>query len=265
MKKYITIIAGLVAATLLTACDNKTEKTPEALASQEIRIGATGLSFPSAYKKEGKLTGFDVEIAETIAKDLNYKVVWVTSDFSGLMGQLEAKKLDTVANVVSITPARQEKYDFTAPYSYYGSQLVTNKQNTDINTTDDLKGKTVAGVLGSNHLVNLKKAYGENGVTIKTYESRDAAMNDAISNRVQAYINSRPILLAEIKENNLPLKLVGEPLVVEAVSFPFQKDEKGNQLKAAFDKELQVMREDGRLKAISEKYFGEDITAKKTN
>lgn len=263
MKKYITIIAGLVAATLLTACDNKAEKAPEAQASQEIRIGATGLSFPSAYKKDGKLTGFDVEIAETIAKDLNYKVVWVTSDFSGLMGQLEAKKLDTVANVVSITPARQEKYDFTAPYSYYGSQLVTNKQNTEINTTDDLKGKTVAGVLGSNHLVNLKKAYGENGVTIKTYESRDAAMNDAISNRVQAYINSRPILLAEIKENNLPLKLVGEPLVVEEVGFPFQKDEKGNQLKVAFDKELQVMREDGRLKAISEKYFGEDITAKK--
>ena len=265
MKKYITLIAGLVAATLLTACDNKTENEPAAQASQEIRIGATGLSFPSAYKKDGKLTGFDVELAETIAHDLNYKVVWVTSDFSGLMGQLEAKKLDTVANVVSITPARQEKYDFTAPYSYYGSQLVTNKSNADINNTDDLKGKTVAGVLGSNHLVNLKKAFGEDGVTVRTYESRDAAMNDAINNRVQAYVNSRPILLAEIKENNLPLKLVGDPLVIEAVGFPFQKDEKGAELKAKFDKELEVLRQDGRLKAISEKYFGEDITAKKAD
>ncbi|ENZ0348285.1 amino acid ABC transporter substrate-binding protein [Morganella morganii] len=264
MKKYITLIAGLVAATtLLTACDNKTDKAAEAQSKQELRIGATGLSFPSAYKKDGKLTGFDVELAETIAKDLNYNIVWVTSDFSGLMGQLEAKKLDTVANVVSITSARQEKYDFTAPYSYYGSQLVTNKSNDDINTADDLKGKTISGVLGSNHLVNLKKAFGENGVTIRTYESRDAAMNDAINNRVQAYVNSRPILLAEIKENNLPLKLVGEPLVIEAVGFPFRKDEKGSELKAAFDKELDVLHRDGRLKALSEKYFNEDITAKK--
>lgn len=90
-------------------------------------------------------------------------------------------------------------------------------------------------------------------------------MNDAINNRVQAYVNSRPILLAEIKENNLPLKLVGEPLVIEAVGFPFQKDEKGKELKAAFDKELEVLRQDGRLKALSEKYFGEDITAKAAN
>ncbi|WP_313589846.1 transporter substrate-binding domain-containing protein, partial [Pantoea septica] len=188
-------------------------------------------------------------------------IEWVTSDFSGLMGQLEGGKLDTVANVVAITPARQAKYNFSTPYSYYGSQIVTNKSNADINTLDDLRGKTIAGVLGSNHLVNLKKAFGDNGVTIRTYESRDGAMNDAINNRVQGYVNSGPILLAEINQKGLPLKFVGQPLVIESVGFPFHKDEKGDKLRAAFDKEVDAMRKDGRLKAISEKYFGEDITA----
>lgn len=62
-----------------------------------------------------------------------------------------------MANVVAITPARQEKYNFAQPYSFYGSQIVTHKDNADINTLADLKGKTVAGVLGSNHVNNLKK------------------------------------------------------------------------------------------------------------
>ncbi|MCL6409211.1 transporter substrate-binding domain-containing protein, partial [Dickeya dadantii] len=172
-----------------------------------------------------------VEVTEAIAKDLNYKVEWVTADFSGLMGQLEAKKLDTVANVVAITPARQEKYNFAQPYSFYGSQIVTHKDNTTINTLADLKGKTVAGVLGSNHVNNLKKAFADGSVTIRTYETRDGAMNDALSKRVEGYVNSRPILLAEINKRNLPFKLVGEPLVIEEVSFPFHKDEKGDALR----------------------------------
>lgn len=90
------------AAILAAGCDSQNS------GEKVLRIGATGQSYPSSFKQDNKLVGFDVEVAETIAKDLNYKVEWVTADFSGLMGQLEASKLDTIANVVAITPARQE-------------------------------------------------------------------------------------------------------------------------------------------------------------
>ncbi|ACS84034.1 amino acid ABC transporter substrate-binding protein [Musicola paradisiaca] len=254
MKKIILSAFAFAAALLMAGCDSQKD-------DKVLRVGATGQSYPSAFKQDNKLVGFDVEVTETIAKDLNYKVEWVTADFSGLMGQLEAKKLDTIANVVAITPAREEKYNFSQPYSYYGSQIVTHKDNTGINTLDDLKGKTVAGVLGSNHVNNLKKAFADGSVNIRTYETRDGAMSDALAKRVDGYINSRPILLAEINKRNLPFKMVGSPLVVEKVGFPFQKDEKGNALRKQFDDELSKMRTDGRLKALSVKYFGEDITA----
>ncbi|MGM3173450.1 amino acid ABC transporter substrate-binding protein [Dickeya lacustris] len=257
MKKITLSALTLAAAFLIAGCDG--QKSGEKV----LRVGATGQSYPSAFKQDNKLVGFDVEVAETIAKDLNYKVEWVTADFSGLMGQLEASKLDTIANVVAITPARQEKYSFSTPYSYYGSQIVTHKDNTNINTLDDLKGKTVAGVLGSNHVNNLKKAFADGSVTIRTYETRDGAMSDALAKRVEGYINSRPILLAEINKRNLPFKMVGEPLVVEQVGFPFHKDSQGDALRKQFDDQLTKMRNDGRLKALSVKYFGEDITAAK--
>ncbi|AIU90093.1 MULTISPECIES: amino acid ABC transporter substrate-binding protein [Pectobacterium] len=257
MKKVTLSVLALTTAFLVAGCDSGKSGSEQ---EKVLKVGSTGQSYPSGFKQDNKLVGFDVEVTETIAKDLNYKVEWVTADFSGLMGQLEARKLDTVANVVAITPARQEKYNFAQPYSYYGSQIVTHKDNTDINTLADLKGKTVAGVLGSNHVNNLKKAFADGSVNIRTYETRDGAMNDALSKRVEGYVNSRPILLAEINKRNLPFKLVGEPLVIEEVSFPFHKDENGDALRKQFDAELTKMREDGRLKALAEKYFGEDIS-----
>ncbi|WCG82889.1 amino acid ABC transporter substrate-binding protein [Pectobacterium sp. A5351] len=257
MKKVTLSVLALTTAFLVAGCDSGKSSAEQ---EKVLKVGSTGQSYPSGFKQDNKLVGFDVEVTETIAKDLNYKVEWVTADFSGLMGQLEARKLDTVANVVAITPARQEKYNFAQPYSYYGSQIVTHKDNTDINTLADLKGKTVAGVLGSNHVNNLKKAFADGSVNIRTYETRDGAMNDALSKRVEGYVNSRPILLAEINKRNLPFKLVGEPLVIEEVSFPFHKDENGDALRKQFDAELTKMREDGRLKALAEKYFGEDIS-----
>ena len=48
------------------------------------------------------------------------------------MGQLDSGRLDTVANAVAVTEARKTKYDFTQPYSYYGSQLVAHKDNAQL-------------------------------------------------------------------------------------------------------------------------------------
>ena len=54
-------------------------------------MGATGQSYPNAYQENEKLVGFDVEVIETIAKNLGYTVEWTLSDFSGLMGQLRSE------------------------------------------------------------------------------------------------------------------------------------------------------------------------------
>ena len=179
------------------------------------------------------------------------------------MGQLDSGRLDTVANAVAITEARKAKYDFTQPYSYYGSQIVTHVDNTNINGYDDLKGKTISGVLGSNHLKNLQKQFPNNEVTVKTYETRDGAMYDLVYKRVDGYVNSKPILLAEMKRGNLPFKLVGEPLVIEQVGYGFARNERGKKLRAEFDQAISKLKANGTLKALSEKYYGEDITTLK--
>ncbi|WP_455011415.1 amino acid ABC transporter substrate-binding protein [Haemophilus parahaemolyticus] len=262
MSFKTTAITTLVAATfILAGCDEKQAETAKAEATNKVlKVGSTGQSYPNGFKQEGKLVGFDVETTEAIAKELGYTVEWTTAEFSGLMGQLDSGRLDTVANAVAITDARKAKYHFTQPYSYYGSQIVTHKDNADINTYEDLKGKTISGVLGSNHLKNLQKQFPNDEVNVKTYETRDGAMYDLVYQRVDGYVNSKPILLAEIKRGNLPFKLVGEPLVIEEVGFPFEKNEKGEKLSQEFNQAIQKLKENGTLKSLSIKYYGEDIT-----
>ncbi|UUZ80544.1 amino acid ABC transporter substrate-binding protein [Paenibacillus sp. P26] len=230
-----------------------------------LRIGATGQSYPFAYKEGDKLQGFDVEAVETIASKLGYKVEWQLTEFSGLMAQLETGKLDTVSNQVAVTEERKQKFDFSKTYAYAGSQIVVKKDNNSINSVKDLKGKTVAGVLGSNHIKNLEKQDPNKEIKIKTYETQEGTLNDVALGRVDAYVNSRTVLLAQIKKTGLPLKLAGEPFVYEEVAFPFAKDEKHQKIREEFNKEIDALLKDGTLKKLSEKYFNDDITVKKTN
>lgn len=265
MKIKAALVTALISILMLAGCD---KSSSEANISQGenskpvLKIGTTGQSYPNGFQKDGKLVGFDVEVTEAVANELGYQVEWTTAEFGGLMAQLEAKRLDTVANAVAMTAARQEKYDFTQPYSYYGSQIVINSANDSIKSLDDLKGKTISGVLGSNHINILKKAFPNDDVNIRTYETRDGAMYDLVYNRVDGYINSKPILLAEIKRNNLPFKLLGEPLLIESVAYPFRRDEQSKQLKAQFDQAITKLKEQGVIAKIAEKYYGQDISQK---
>ncbi|WP_409158800.1 transporter substrate-binding domain-containing protein [Pectobacterium sp. B2J-2] len=236
----------------IAGCDNHSSAEQQLT----LRLGTTGQSFPGSYKENGKLVGYDVEVAEKIAQKLGYKIEWTTSDFSGLLGQLEAGKLYTVANNFVKTTERAKKYNFSNTYLTYSSQIVTSIKNTNIETLADLHGKVVAGVLGSTHVTNLRNAFPENSITIRTYETRDGAVNDVTTGRVQGYVNSRPILLAEINKHQLPLKLVGEPLSRETVNFPFAKNPAGDALLVSFNQKLDELRKDGQLNALAEKYFG---------
>ena len=225
-----------------------------------IRAGSTGQSYPNSYQEDGTLIGFDVEVIEKIAEALGREVTWTNADFSGLMGQLEARKLETVANNVAVTEERSGQYDFTQPYAYMGAVVATLGSNTELETLEDIAGHTIAGVLGSNNTTHLETWAKENDVDveIRTYETRDGAMQDLLAGRVDGYIQSSGIFLAEMQKSDADLKFVGDPIAWEAVAFPF---EKGSELVAQFDEQIAALAEDGTLQELSEKYYGDDVTA----
>lgn len=253
MKKLIVLT--LVGLFILAGCSSDNKKGT-------IVVGTTGQSYPNSYEKDEKLVGYDIEVFEKAAKKEGYKVKWVKADFSGIMGQLDSGRVDSVANAVAVTDERKEKYQFSNPYSYIGSQIVTSLNNKEINDFSDLKGKKVAGVMGSNHTEALEAFNKKNnyGISTKTYENRESAMLDLDNQRIDGYINSSSVLSAEKNKKDKKIKFVGKPINVEATSFPFKKDNKDK--KKDIDKGIKALKDNGELKKLSNKYFGEDTTKK---
>src|SRR5699024_1947688 len=131
-KKIFGVFISILVIGIIAACGNSStsdenteeENTQEEESEKVLRAGSTAQSYPNGYEEDGELVGFDVEVFETIADNLGYSVEWVKADFAGLMGQLETGRIDTIANVVAITPERLEAYNFTEPYSYAGVTIV---------------------------------------------------------------------------------------------------------------------------------------------
>lgn len=102
VKKGLLFSILMIMTVVVAACGEQNE----AADGKVLQVGATGQSYPYAYKEKGELTGFDVELIETIADNLGYEVEWHLMDFSGVMAQMETGRLDTVANQIYITDER---------------------------------------------------------------------------------------------------------------------------------------------------------------
>lgn len=172
---------------------------------------------------------------------------------------MEEKIRATLANQITITEERQKAYLFSEPYVYDGAQVVIKAGNEDINGVEDLKGKTVAVNLGSNFEALLRDLPYADEINIKTYESnieRDTALG-----RVDAFVMDRVSASQIIKEKPLPLALAGPTFSRITNAYPFKDTERGRALRDEVNAALKTLRDNGTLKAISEDWFGTDITA----
>ncbi len=104
---------------------------------------------PYNYMEDDKLVGYEVDIWNEIAKRNGFELEYTTAQLSGLFGMLETGKIDTILSQITITDERKEKYDFTTPYMYNPGGWLINKDSDDVETIQDLYGKSAAVVTGS--------------------------------------------------------------------------------------------------------------------
>ena len=116
---------------------------------------------------------------------------------------LESGKVNTIANQITVTPEREEKYYFSEPYVYSGAQIIVKKGNDTIKSFDDLKGKKVGVDLGSNYEKIVKDKDENTEIKILTYQNTDAAFNELLLGRIDAVVIDRVSAIAAIKEKDL--------------------------------------------------------------
>lgn len=243
--------------TLLTAGVVTFASTAHA-SGEPLRVGMSGGYFPFTFVERDVLQGFEVDVMRAVAEELDIEVDFVTASFSGLFGMLESGRIDTIANQITITEEREAKYLFTEPYVYDGAQVVVRAGNDAISGVEDLRGKRVAVNLGSNYEQLLRELPYADEIDIRTYDSN--IEQDTALGRVDAFVMDRVSASQVIKERPLPLALAGEPFSTIRNALPFRDTEADRELRDRVDAALATLRENGSLEAISEHWFGTDIT-----
>ncbi len=227
--------------------------------AETLKVGMSGGYFPFTFVKQDVLQGFEVDVMNAVAEETGLDVEFVTMSFSGLIGALDSGRIDTIANQITITPEREEKFVFTQPYVFDGAQVVVKAGNeTEITGPESLKGRAVAVNLGSNFEQLLRELPYADEIDIRTYESN--IEQDTALGRVDAFVMDRVSSAQVIKESPLPLALAGQPFSEIRNALPFRDDEDGRALRDEIDTALTTLRKDGTLAEISQKWFAADIT-----
>jgi len=256
MKKFKVLLLGVILGALFMGCGK------EEIKKDAIRIGTSGGYYPFTYTENDELKGFDIDVWNEIGRRVEKEVEFKTAKFSGLFGMLDTGKIDTISNQITITDKRREKYVFSVPYVYSGAQLFVAAGNPEnIQGIEDLAGKRVAVEVGTNYEEVIRKAAKETEFEIVSYDS-GSLVKDVEMGRVDAFMMDKVSIVELIKKNNLQIDLAGKPVEYIENAFPFIDTDENTELIGEINGALEDMREDGTLKAISEKYFGLDITSR---
>lgn len=135
----------------VTATPSPTSPTNTLVSSHTLTVGSFTSYMPQEYRdpQTGQLTGFDVDLVDSLAGRLNLHAQIVSTDFSQLIPDLLAKRFDIVVSAVAITPELQKQVNFI-PYFRGGESLMVKKGNPDaILGLRDLCGHSVAALNGT--------------------------------------------------------------------------------------------------------------------
>ncbi|WP_042353931.1 amino acid ABC transporter substrate-binding protein [Bacillus rubiinfantis] len=272
MRKYWLLFSLLLCFTLiLSACgkdddkkenktEDKAEKTETDLLARvkddgKILIGTEGTYPPFTFHDtNGKLTGFDVELAQEVAKRLGVKAEFKETQWDALFAGLDAKRFDMIANEVGIRPDRQKKYEFSDPYIKSSAVLVVREDNNTVKKFADIKGLNSAQSLTSNY-GDMAKKYGAKLIGVEGFQQ---AAELLVQKRVDVTINDNIAYLDYRKQKpDAPIKIVATSKSASASGFMFRK--KSETLVDEVNKALKEIVDDGTYEKISKKWFGENV------
>lgn len=148
MKQFILCVTIGLPLLLVGCGSSKEDKTIHFATSAEYP--------PFEYQENGKLKGFDIELAKLIAKHLGKKAVFDNMQFSSILPSLSSGQSDLAISTITITADREKNFDFTTPYYFEGMAAVF-KKDSPISEPSQLTGKKLAAQLGSTMEIWLKK------------------------------------------------------------------------------------------------------------
>ncbi|WP_122436975.1 ABC transporter substrate-binding protein [Pseudomonas viridiflava] len=235
-------------------------------ASDELRFGVDPTYPPFESKQpDGSLTGFDIELGESLCTELKRRCVWVENAFDGMISALKGKKFDGVLSALSITEARKNEIAFSDTLYDTPARLVAPQGSSLQPTAESLRGKRIGVQQGSVFEVYAKRMWGLKGVEVVPYQSSDLTYSDLINGRLDAAFDdaiaiNEGLLKKPIgKGFNYAGDVVKSPEIFgPGTGIGLRKSD--TALVTDINRALQKIHENGTYDRIARKYFDFDIS-----
>lgn len=257
MKRRQFWIALIFSASLLVTgipgCSNPAQNRQAA--GKPTLTMATEATYPpfEFYETSGKgePIGFDIDIAQSIARQLGYDLKITSMDFNGIIPSVQAKRADFAMAGITPTAERKKSVDFSDLY-YQSKNVIITKKGSNIKTISDLSGKKLGVQLTTTQEQTAKKIANQvQGITTQSLNDLGTVIQEIKAGRLDAGIMEDIVAKGYVSTNpGLEYFTINLDPQGLAIAFP-----KGSALVPEFNRILQQMKANGELAKLEQKWF----------
>jgi polar amino acid transport system substrate-binding protein/arginine/ornithine transport system substrate-binding protein len=251
-----TFIAAACGTTLAILAGPSFAQVPK------LRIGVEGNYPPfSMIAPDGKLGGFDIDIANAVCAEMKAECSFVQQEFDGMIPALNAKKFDLIVASMTITDARKKSVDFSDPYYDVPSRFVAKAGAFADHSPAALKGKKIVVLRNSPRAAYLAENYKESEVVLAGKETEvymELAVGRADVGFGSSVVSGEAFLK---KPEGKGYAQLGPSVRIGAgsgVGIAVRKDDEA--LRAKINAALAALKANGGYKALADRYFDFDIS-----
>ena len=262
-KNTVSVLTAVLCVTAMGCAKKATEPSStldQIKAKGSFVLGLDDAFPPMGFRAEGSqdIVGFDIDLAKEVAKRMGVEVELRPVEWDGILMSLKKGDIDVIWNGLTITEQRQKEINFTDPY-LANDQIIVVQKDSPINSKADLAGKTVGLQMGSTseNALNKDPEVVKSLKDVRKFENNTLALMDLSAGRVDAVVVDEIVGRYYIAKKPGTYRVLEENFGSESYGVGVRKED--TAFLAELNKQLNALKTDGAGKAISEKWFGEDI------
>ncbi len=267
LRLYLNTLLIMFLAIILVACVNGDKPRQDIMDKIKQRgyiiAGVKYDARPFGFIDEDqKLKGFDIDLLKEIAKRIlgdKNKIQFMQVTSSTRIPELTSGNIDVVAATMTINAKRKRVIDFSDTY-YIAGQTLLVPRDSEIESVNDLSGRTVMVVLGSTSEKNIREMVPDAKILgFRTYTEAFSALK---AGRGDALTTDDTIIAGMVSEDPENFKMLPERFTQEPYGLGFKKGTETQSFQNQINKVLQEMKDDGTLEKIRVKWMEEFVYGK---
>lgn len=258
LVKWASLILAMI---LPLAAAEAAESALERIKKAGKLVVAVDASYPPMEfeGKDGKPEGFDIDLANEIAKRLGVKVEFVVVAWDGLIAGLYSKRYDTIISTMNITEERKKQVDFVE-YARM-SQLFVSKAGGNVVAEKDLAGKVIAvqADTTAHEWIEKQQKAGVKIKEVKGFRSAADVFAAVKAGQAEVIVVDEPVGRYYTKQDPAGFVVTGRAIAPEPIGAATRKED--SDLQKAIQSAFDAIKADGTFKKLSEKWFGGELGA----